>query len=388
MPNIKIDHWHPLAEKFELLHGDEWESFLASIRKSRGNRTPIIYRRLPDGRNQGIDGRLRHKACEETGQKCRMEEEILETEEEVRDFIIDKNVRRRHMSKEARAAIAAELRADGQSTRQIAKTLGVSQPTVLSDLRIAGDKNLSPEAPAKVTGSDGKTYPATKPPREPETITVFEPAPEPPPPPIGAGLIPELRLKVLSPRIIPEVEALTPVQQQSFLARLNSGVYAGKALAEVKAQVSGQATAAPGCGQVAPSKPADDTDPIRRQHLESGKEFLLQAVEKGLPAQLPLPIADVILAELRRRPIDFVVPTLAEVTAYCRERNNGLDPRQVLDFYVTNNWVQGNKGKPIKDWRGAVRTWEHNKGKFAGKAGKNGHSSGRLLGEFVEEDNE
>jgi hypothetical protein len=36
-----------------------------------------------------------------------------------------------------------------------------------------------------------------------------------------------------------------------------------------------------------------------------------------------------------------------------------------VDFYAANGWVQG-KGKPIKDWRAAVRTWE--KGERNGSA--------------------
>lgn len=51
-------------------------------------------------------------------------------------------------------------------------------------------------------------------------------------------------------------------------------------------------------------------------------------------------------------------PTLAEVAEYCRERGSIVDPERFVDFYMANGWVQG-KGKPIKDWRAAVRTWEH-----------------------------
>jgi hypothetical protein len=29
-----------------------------------------------------------------------------------------------------------------------------------------------------------------------------------------------------------------------------------------------------------------------------------------------------------------------------------------VDFYTANGWVQGTRGKPIKDWKAAVRTWE------------------------------
>lgn len=53
----------------------------------------------------------------------------------------------------------------------------------------------------------------------------------------------------------------------------------------------------------------------------------------------------------------FVPPSLDAVRAYCLERQNGVDPQRFLDFYTANGWKQG-KGKPIVDWKAAVRTWE------------------------------
>lgn len=53
----------------------------------------------------------------------------------------------------------------------------------------------------------------------------------------------------------------------------------------------------------------------------------------------------------------FVPPSVEEVRAYCQERQNTIDAQQFVDFYTANGWTQGH-GKPIKDWRAAVRTWE------------------------------
>lgn len=53
-------------------------------------------------------------------------------------------------------------------------------------------------------------------------------------------------------------------------------------------------------------------------------------------------------------------PTLEEVKEYCLERNNNVDAETFIDFYEANGWVQG-KGKPIKDWKACVRTWERNR---------------------------
>lgn len=55
----------------------------------------------------------------------------------------------------------------------------------------------------------------------------------------------------------------------------------------------------------------------------------------------------------------FNPPTLEEITAYCRERNNGIDPQYFLDYQTARNWVLSN-GKKCKDWRATVRTWEKN----------------------------
>ncbi len=52
----------------------------------------------------------------------------------------------------------------------------------------------------------------------------------------------------------------------------------------------------------------------------------------------------------------FVKPTVSEVSAYCRERANGINPESFVDFYEAKGWKVGSQ--PMKDWRAAVRTWE------------------------------
>lgn len=51
-------------------------------------------------------------------------------------------------------------------------------------------------------------------------------------------------------------------------------------------------------------------------------------------------------------------PTVDEVRAYCTERKNGIDPEAFVDFYAARGWAYG-RGKPVVDWKAAVRTWEH-----------------------------
>ncbi len=65
--------------------------------------------------------------------------------------------------------------------------------------------------------------------------------------------------------------------------------------------------------------------------------------------------------EEKKTPVKrFVPPTVDEVRAYCEERKNNVDAESFVDFYSANGWVQG-KGKPIKDWKACVRTWERNR---------------------------
>ena len=48
---------------------------------------------------------------------------------------------------------------------------------------------------------------------------------------------------------------------------------------------------------------------------------------------------------------------MEEVRAYYTERGNLVDPETFVDFYTANGWTQGH-GKPIRDWKACVRTWE------------------------------
>ena len=53
----------------------------------------------------------------------------------------------------------------------------------------------------------------------------------------------------------------------------------------------------------------------------------------------------------------FVPPTVEEVAAYCKERNNDIDAEHFVDFYSSKGWKVGNS--KMTDWKAAVRTWEH-----------------------------
>ena len=53
----------------------------------------------------------------------------------------------------------------------------------------------------------------------------------------------------------------------------------------------------------------------------------------------------------------FTRPTYEEVKLYCDERKNCVDAQAFIDFYESKGWKVGNT--PMKDWKAAVRTWEH-----------------------------
>ena len=54
----------------------------------------------------------------------------------------------------------------------------------------------------------------------------------------------------------------------------------------------------------------------------------------------------------------FVPPTLEQVTEYCKQRKNRVDPENWYDHYSSNGWMVGRT--KMKDWKAAVRTWEKN----------------------------
>ena len=53
----------------------------------------------------------------------------------------------------------------------------------------------------------------------------------------------------------------------------------------------------------------------------------------------------------------FVKPTLSEIEQYCIERKNNVNAEQFFDYYESNGWKVGKNS--MKDWKAAVRTWEH-----------------------------
>jgi hypothetical protein len=175
---------HSLAKKYPLMDGDEYESLKADI-AANGLQNPVWIWQV-----KILDGRNRMRACEELGIEP-VFAEFVGTEEEAAAFVDSQNLHRRHLSTEWRRERAKELRAKGMSLRGIGRELGVHNSTVAADLKVKQEPagNPAPEPPPaaiepptpqpapepkpppvqqpppppRVTGRDGKTYPASKP---------------------------------------------------------------------------------------------------------------------------------------------------------------------------------------------------------------------------------
>ena len=58
-----------------------------------------------------------------------------------------------------------------------------------------------------------------------------------------------------------------------------------------------------------------------------------------------------------KKPSIFVPPTLEEIEAYCKERNNNVDAKHFFDYYSAGKWVDA-KGNKVKNWKQKIITWE------------------------------
>lgn len=61
--------------------------------------------------------------------------------------------------------------------------------------------------------------------------------------------------------------------------------------------------------------------------------------------------------DISARAHKFIPPTLEEITEYCSERNNNVEPKQFFDYFEASNWVDST-GKPVRNWKQKVITWE------------------------------
>jgi ParB-like chromosome segregation protein Spo0J len=96
--------FHELANIFPLIEGVEFDDLVTSIRENglrEGSSIIVFEEKILDGRN-------RYRACKEAG-VTPIGEEFEGTVEEARQYVLDMNLRRRHLDASQRALIAARL---------------------------------------------------------------------------------------------------------------------------------------------------------------------------------------------------------------------------------------------------------------------------------------
>ncbi|MBN1591374.1 MAG: helix-turn-helix domain-containing protein [Pirellulales bacterium] len=120
-----------------------------------------------------------------------------------------------------------------------------------------------------------------------------------------------------------------------------------------------------------------------RETNQSGKRTkVVRETDKGSPGNGLKPDARTRHKNQTKRCARFTPPTLDEVTAYCLERKNHVDPQRFIDYYVSNGWLVGRNA--MKSWQAAVRNWERNN--FDNGNGKPKHSlagSGRYRADDI-----
>jgi hypothetical protein len=132
--------YHPLANIFPLLEGEEFDALVEDIRQ-HGQRAPIV-----PYQKQILDGRNRHRACLEAGIACWLEEY---DGDDPLAFVVSLNLKRRHLSTSQRAMIGARLatlktgqRADlvqAPSIEEAAKLLNVGHASIERAKTVLGE---------------------------------------------------------------------------------------------------------------------------------------------------------------------------------------------------------------------------------------------------------
>lgn len=106
-----------------------------------------------------IDGHHRQAIAAELDLDCPTQAFEIADDDHARELATTLNMTRRHLSIDQRRELVTHLRQEGHSMQAIADALGVSKPAVQRDL-----SNVSTDTmPDRITTSDGRSYPATRP---------------------------------------------------------------------------------------------------------------------------------------------------------------------------------------------------------------------------------
>jgi predicted XRE-type DNA-binding protein len=177
--------FHPIADLFPLIEGAEFDELVADI-KANGLANPIM---LYEGKI--LDGRNRYRACLAAG----VEPHCIDTFDgyDPYSYVISRNLMRRHLTTQQRAAIAAELATmrhggdrtskasnDALTDARAAELMHISEPTVeRAKRRLRTDPEAHqlakagklPRAKPSAKTVDGEATPTPKPPKR-EDLTV------------------------------------------------------------------------------------------------------------------------------------------------------------------------------------------------------------------------
>ena len=166
--------FHPLADMFPLLEGEEFDELVADI-KTHGLREPITMYE-----DSILDGRNRYRACQTAGVEPTYAAPFSGNHADAVAFVISANIRRRHLTPGQKLALITKLlKLDpSKSDRAVAKTAGVSDKTV------AKTRRSNAEIPHKPNRTEASGRKARG--RKPATNHKSDTTPRPPPPPIAA----------------------------------------------------------------------------------------------------------------------------------------------------------------------------------------------------------
>jgi ParB-like chromosome segregation protein Spo0J len=120
---------HPLAARFPLLEGPEFDELVSSV-KTDGLRKPI----KKDAEGNIVDGRNRLRACMKAGVEPAFSQ--LNEHDDILTIILQENVLRRHLTASQRAMIAADL-SEATVGRPAKDSTSVSSATAAKKLQVS-----------------------------------------------------------------------------------------------------------------------------------------------------------------------------------------------------------------------------------------------------------
>jgi ParB-like chromosome segregation protein Spo0J len=131
--------FHPLANIFPLMEGEEFDALVADI-KAHGLCEPIVL-----FEDMILEGRNRYRACKEAGVDLdHWDKHHLALDADPIAYVVSKNLHRRHLTAEQKREVIAKLikASPEKSNRRIAKAAKASHPRVAkvrAEMEAAGD---------------------------------------------------------------------------------------------------------------------------------------------------------------------------------------------------------------------------------------------------------